>query len=99
MSTQHTTDHEAIKRWAEERGAKPASVKRTGGSDDPGIIRLDFPGFTGEGTLEAISWDDWWRKFDESDLVFLYQDETASGEKSNFNKLVKRSTLEEKESS
>ena len=65
MSTQHTTDHEAIKRWAEERGAKPASVKRTHGSDDPGIIRLDFPGFSGEGTLEAISWDDWWRKFDE----------------------------------
>jgi hypothetical protein len=70
-------------------------VKRTGDEDDPGIIRIDFPGFSGEGSLEPISWDEWCRKFDESGLVLLYQEETADGQTSNFNKLVKRETLEE----
>ncbi len=92
-----TTDHEFIRKWAEERGAKPTAVKGTGGGDDPGIIRLDFPGYSGEGKLEPISWDEWFAKFDESDLALLYQEETAEGEKSNFNKLVKRETAEARE--
>ena len=35
-----TTDHDEIRRWVEERGGKPSRVKRTGGSDDPGILRI-----------------------------------------------------------
>lgn len=85
-----TTDHDFIRKWAEERGAKPTAVKGTGGDQDPGIIRLDFPGYSGEGKLEPISWDDWFAKFDESDLELIYQEQTAEGEPSNFNKLVKR---------
>jgi hypothetical protein len=92
-SASWTTDHEFIKAWAEERGAKPTAVKGTGGGDDVGMIRLDFPGFSGEGKLEPISWDEWFEKFDEADLALLYQEETAGGQKSNFNKLVKRSTV------
>jgi hypothetical protein len=91
-----TTDHELIRTWAEARGAVPSAVKGTGGDDDPGIIRLDFPGYSGEGTLEAISWDEWFAKFDEADLALLYQEETAEGERSNFNKLVKRDTATHK---
>lgn len=87
-----TTDHDFIQRWAEERGAKPTAVKGTGGGDDPGLIRLDFPGYSGEGKLEPISWDQWFEKFDEAGLALVYQDETAEGEPSNFNKLVKRET-------
>jgi hypothetical protein len=85
-----TTNHEEIRRWAESRGGKPARVKRTGGHDDPGIIRLDFPGYSGEDSLEPISWEDFFEKFDKNDLALLYQEETKDGEKSNFNKLVKR---------
>lgn len=29
-------------------------------------------------------------EFDESDLALLYQEETSSGENSNFSKLIKR---------
>jgi ABC-type thiamine transport system substrate-binding protein len=59
-----------------------------------GIIRLEFPGAPGarDEKLEEISWDDWFRKFDESGLAFLYEETTAKGEKSNFNKLIKRET-------
>jgi len=85
-----TTDHEEIRRWAEERGAKPSTVKRTGGDDDIGIIRLDFPGYSGADSLEEISWDDFFKKFDESELALVYQETTADGQRSNFNKLVRR---------
>ncbi|MGK4003956.1 hypothetical protein WMF31_15090 [Sorangium sp. So ce1036] len=85
-----TTDHDEIRRWAESRGAKPAHAIGTGGEGDVGVIRLDFPGFSGEGKLQEISWDDFFAKFDESELALVYQETTAEGESSNFNKLVSR---------
>jgi hypothetical protein len=88
------TDHEEIRRWAEERRAKPARVKGTGGPDDPGLLRLDFPGFTGEDTLEHISWDEWLKGFDRNRLALIVQDTTADGKRSNFNKLVSRETVD-----
>jgi hypothetical protein len=87
-------DHEAIQQWAEDRGATPCCVKKTGGKGDIGMIRLDFPGYSGEESLQAISWDEWFKQFDESKLALIVQDTTAGGQKSNFNKLVKRSTVE-----
>jgi hypothetical protein len=51
-------------------------------------LRIDFPGFKGEGTLQPISWDEWFRKFQERDLAFLYQSKTAAGKPSRFFKLI-----------
>jgi hypothetical protein len=90
-----TIDHEFIRRWAEERGAHPATVKSTAKDDDIGIIRLDFPGYSGEGKLEEISWDDFFEKFEEKELALIYQEKTADGELSNFNKLINRNSVEE----
>ena len=56
------------------------------------MIRIDFPGYSGEGSLEPISWDQWFGKFDQKKLALILQDETSGGEKSNFNKLVARKT-------
>src|SRR3954467_13535524 len=84
------TDHEEIRKWIEARGGRPAHVRRTGGGDDIGMIRIDFPGYSGEQSLEHISWDDWFSKFDENNLALVYQDSTAGGQKSNFNKLIGR---------
>ncbi len=89
-----TTDHETIRRWAEQRGAKPACVRGTGGKGDIGMLRLDFPGFSGEESLQEISWDDWFEKFDERGLALLYQEKTTSGQQSNFNKIISRTTAE-----
>ena len=85
-----TTDHEEIRRWAEEHDGEPARVRGTGDGDDPGILRIDFPGGAGEDQLEHISWDAWFAKFDGEKLAFLYQEHKASGEDSTFIKLVKR---------
>jgi hypothetical protein len=91
-SSRPLTGHEEIQQWAEERGANPACVRGTGGGEDVGMIRLDFPGYSGEQSLEHIEWDDWFQKFDDSGLALLVQDTTARGQKSNFNKLVSRET-------
>ncbi len=58
------------------------------------MIRLDFPGYSGEESLEQISWDEWFEKFDERDLALMVQETTSRGQKSNFNKLVSRGGAE-----
>jgi len=88
------TDHDQIQQWAEARDAKPSCVKNTGGKGDVGMIRLDFPGYSGEDSLQEISWDEWFESFDENGLALLVQETTASGEQSNFNKLVNRTGKE-----
>ena len=85
-----TTDHDTIRRWTEERGGRPATVSRTKDGDEAGVLRIDFPGYSGEDSLEEISWDDFFDKFEESNLAFVYQDEVSSGEESRFFKLVSR---------
>jgi hypothetical protein len=86
MAANALTDRERIQRWAEEHGARPACVKRTGGEGDVGIIRLDFPGYSGGDTLEEIDWDAWFEKFDRQQLALLVDEDGDS----NFNKLVRR---------
>lgn len=85
-----TTDHETIIQWAEDRDGHPATVKRTAKDDDPGLLRIDFPGYSGEESLEEISWDAFFEKFEEKNLAFLYQDKTKDGSQSRFFKLVSR---------
>ena len=88
--TKTTTDHEEIRRWVEEHGGRPVTVRGTGNGDDAGVLRIDFPGGSGTDSLEPISWDEWFEKFDENGLALLYQEEKASGEDSTFFKLVSR---------
>ncbi len=88
-SSQTTTDHDEIKRWVEERNGRPARVKDTGDGDDPGVLRINFPGGA-EDSLDDISWDDWFEAFERNDLAFLYQEQKKSGEGSTFFKLIAR---------
>lgn len=85
-----TTDHEQIRSWVESRGGCPARVKRTGNQQDPGVLRIDFPGFSGQQSLEKIGWDAFFEWFDKNQLAFIYQDRTSKGQQSRFNKLVSR---------
>ncbi len=81
-----TTDHDEIRKWVEQRGGYPARVKRTGRKNDPGILRIDYPGFSGGKTLQRIGWDEWFEWFDRDKLAFLHQNKTGS----RFSKLVRR---------
>lgn len=80
-----TTDHDTIRKWAEDRDGKPAKVD-TGGAG--GILRIDFG--EPEENLEPIEWDEFFKIFDDNKLAFLYQEKTGSGGTSRFNKFVER---------
>lgn len=86
-----TTDHNTIRRWIEERGGRPATVRGTErGSEEAGILRVDFPGRGEEQKLESLEWEEFFDKFEEADLAFLYQDKTKDGNTSRFFKFVSR---------
>jgi hypothetical protein len=90
-SSKRTTDHEKIRRWAEARNGRPARVPGTGDGDDAGLLRIDFPEKQeADEDLEEIGWDEFFEKFDEKKLAFVYQEKTASGAQSRFNKFVSR---------
>jgi hypothetical protein len=84
-----TQDHETIRHWTEQRGGHPATVTATKDAEEAGVLRIDFPDYSGEDTLEQISWHDFFEKFDQEDLTFLYQEETESGNTSRFCKFVR----------
>jgi hypothetical protein len=88
-----TIDHDEIRRWAEERGGKPACVKGTENSKGC-LLRIDFPGGAGPESLCDMDWDNFFEVFDSRKLAFLYQDEKKSGEPSTFNKLIDRNEAE-----
>jgi hypothetical protein len=91
MSESHTTtDHDVIRKWATDRHGRPATVKATEEDGHAGILRIDFEP-KDEG-LDQIDWDEFFRKFDESELAFLYQDRTSDGKVSRFHKFVRRSS-------
>lgn len=81
------TDHEEIRRWAEERGGRPARVAETA-DDGGGILRFDF-GETDE-SLEEMNWDEFFEVFDRKRLALLEQDRTRDGRTSRFSKFVDR---------
>lgn len=87
--TQTTTAHEEIRRWVEEREGQPARVEGTN------LLRIDYKGFSGEDTLEKISWDEFFKVFDENKLAFIYQEETKDGGESRFSKFVERDSVNE----
>lgn len=92
MTTRHeaktTTDHDEIRRWAQARGGRPATVKGTETrSEHAGVLRIAF---TDDEDLDDIGWDEFFEKFEEASLAFLHQDRTRDGEESRFFKFVER---------
>ncbi|APO78842.1 hypothetical protein AM571_PC01107 (plasmid) [Rhizobium etli 8C-3] len=80
-----TTNHDVIRKWVEARKGHPARVKD---KKPGGILRIDFG--EPEEALEEISWDEFFRIFDQNKLAFLYQEKTESGQTSRFSKFVAR---------
>ncbi|WDF34620.1 Rho termination factor N-terminal domain-containing protein [Arthrobacter agilis] len=77
-----TTHHEVIKQWAEARNARPATVEGTEHGDHLGVLRFDFNEDTDK--LRHVSWDEWFRTFDQRQLNFVYQEQRKDGNQSNF---------------
>jgi hypothetical protein len=82
-----TMDHETIRDWSEQRGGAPAIVN---GSEqaDSNILRIAFPENREDKNLKKITWEEFFDAFDDTGLVFLYQEKTKDGKESRFNKFV-----------
>lgn len=86
-----TTDHDTIKQWTEKRDGVPATVQGTSdASQESGILRIMFPQEGDNDDLVRIDWQEFFDKFEQDNLAFLYQEETSDGETSRFFKFVSR---------
>jgi len=76
----------------ERHGGKPAAVEKTHRGDDVGIIRIMFPKapHSEHQHLVEISWDEFFKEFDERDLALLYDPDRM------FSKLIGRGTAEQR---
>ena len=83
-----TTDHDIIRKWAEQRGGRPAAVAATREDSAGGLLRIDFG--KKEDTLDEIGWDEFFKTFEERDWPFCTREETEAGGKSRFFKFVRR---------
>ncbi|HLU53635.1 MAG TPA: hypothetical protein VK011_08600 [Acidimicrobiia bacterium] len=88
-----TTDHDEIRRWAEERDAVPAVVLDPHDDEGPRLLRFDIPGHGTEDELQRISWEEFFDIFDDERLAMVYQEETSTGERSFFSEFVSRDEL------
>jgi len=91
-TSKSTTDHDVIRQWAERRKGHPAVVKATHRNKrgNAGLLRIDFD--PPNDSLDQIEWDEFFETFDQHGLTFLYQEKTASGRISRFNKFVSEET-------
>ena len=78
-----TRERAEIERWASAHSAQPATGEATASGpavktmNDTGAgIRFNFPGFA---PFRVISWDEWFRNFEEHDLVFVYEEQRDGG--------------------
>lgn len=91
-----TADHDEIRRWAEARGGRPAAVRSAGAPREPEILCIDFSDRGPDESLEYLSWESFFAKFDEHHLALLYQERTAEGGPSRFYKFIGRETARER---
>jgi hypothetical protein len=61
-------DYDEIRRWVEVHGGRPARLSGTSSGDDPGLIRIWFPGQV-VGRLEPITWEQFFAKMTEKRLA------------------------------
>lgn len=72
-SSRVTTNREEIKKWVEEREGYPARIKSGEGANS---LRINFASKNGiDEELEKISWEDFFKEFEERRLAFLYQED------------------------
>jgi hypothetical protein len=98
---EYTTDHKMIRHWASRWHGHPAVAKSPddgtteGGRTTGGLLRIRFPKDPDEKLLQSISWDEFFKRFEEQHLALEYLDEPRSQIKGRpFARLVDRRTVQ-----
>ncbi|MTK00659.1 hypothetical protein FF096_01200 [Micromonospora sp. CP22] len=79
-----TTNHDVIRRWARQRGAKPATISGTDRAGRAGVLTFNIPGYRESSRIREITWDEWFHTFDLRRLNLIYQEQMRDGRQSNF---------------
>ena len=85
--TKITTDHSEIRKWVKERKGHPIHLKGMLEADEI-PISIKLPHSTMEGS--EITWDEFFKQFDDRNLAFEYEERDETGELSLFFKLIKQ---------
>lgn len=102
---EYTTDHKMIRHWVGRWHAHPAVAKSPDtaspqggpiiGGRTTGQLRIRFPKDPDAKSLHLISWDEFFRRFEEQHLALEYLDEPRSTVKGQpFARLVDRRTVQ-----
>jgi hypothetical protein len=98
---EYTTDHKMIRNWAGRWHGHPAVTKSDdvgtaeSGRTTGGSLRIRFPKDPDEKSLQSISWDEFFRRFEEQHLALEYLDEPRNQVKGRpFARLVDRGTVQ-----
>ncbi len=84
-SSMHTTiNHQEIRQYVEARGGTPSVIS------DTGTLQISYPGSASAGAAESVTWDQFFKAFEDNNLAMAYQEETAEGKPSNILKFVQR---------
>jgi hypothetical protein len=99
---EYSTDHKMVRRWAARWHGQPAMVMKSqdsasaqGAQPTGDQLRIRFPHDPDGKSLQAISWDEFFRQFEEQHLALEYLDEPRSHVKGQpFARLVDRRTVQ-----
>jgi hypothetical protein len=75
-TSQETKDHQIIREWIDERQGAPAVIRNSNSHTGNSPLRIKFDETTDE--LQEISWEEFFKIFDEQELTFLYDTDRSS---------------------
>ena len=95
-----TQDLAIVRRWAEERGAEPATGEASESGpatvvvrDGDAGIRFNFPA---AGRYRPISWEEWFDHFSRHELIFIFERTAPGSTPSGRYRLVKADSLKKR---
>ncbi len=100
-----TINHQEIKKWIVDHNGKPDLIQTPGVGNPELGLRIDFPTkdddkFLSRSTVVTdLSWEDFFRRFEEMKLAFMCDENTRykeSGDYSDDYRFIKRDMLNEK---
>lgn len=88
---QRITDHDEVRRWAEERGGVPAALKNTLAGDKAGVLYIDFPTYE-KRNVDEMTWEEFFKIFDRQNLALVHDATPPGGDSMPGWQLVDRET-------
>lgn len=84
-----TRNHNKIRKWVEEHGGIPAyTAEKITPDEQEKVLRIIFKNEKNSEKIIVMNWNDFFTKFDQANLAFLYSDDLENGNKTNYYKFV-----------